>query len=262
MCSFREEDMAETKNRDNRNKLSSLFQRINGREAPAILRREASRLITTVKPKDIAQAERDLVDIGFTVQLARQLSATFMMMGLLEKKDHIRTILPANHILHLVLVEHDMLRIFVAELKDLANTIVHLDSLSNVSSEFCKLTHVTSHLHAMKEHFDRENDVIFPFLRKLGWSNLCDTEYDDHEFITLAINDLIKLIGSFDDLKLETFKSRLITITGCFCPTMSEHITREDMLLYPIAFEAIKDPGVWKKMKSICDDIGYCGTHI
>ncbi len=254
--------MAEIKNSDNSSKLSSLFQRINSREAPGILRREASRLITSVEAKDIEQAEHDLVEIGFTAQLARQLSATFMMMGLLEKKDHLRTTLPANHILRLVLVEHDLIRIFIAELKDLTDTIVHLDHLTNVSSEFCRLTHITVHLHAMQEHFDREDDVIFPFLRKLGWSNLCATEHDDHEFITLAINDLIKLIGSFDDLKLETFKSRLITITGCFCPTMSEHLTREDMLLYPIAVEAIKDTGIWQKVKSICDEIGYCGSHI
>lgn len=257
-----EEKMAEIKNSDNRSKLSSLFQRINSREAPGILRREASQLITSVEPKDIEQAERDLVDIGFTIQLARQLSATFMMLGLLEKKDHIRATLPANHILHLVLVEHDLLRIFTAELKDLTDIIVHLDHLSNVSFEFCRLTHITSHLYAMKEHFDRENDVIFPFLRKLGWSNLCAAEHDDHEFIALAIDDLIKLVVSFDNLELKVFKSRLLTIAGCFCPTMSEHIAREDMLLYPISLKAVKEPGVWDKIKTICDEIGYCGTHI
>ena len=255
--------MAAAKNTNKTQRLTSLFQRINRREDPRTLRKEANYLFTSVEPDDIDRAERDLIKIGFTAKIARQLSATFLMMALLDStKEDLRSKLPWGHILKLVLTEHDMIRVYIAELRELTELIVQMDDLTDTKNEFRRLAHATQHLNAMREHFQREEDVIFPFLNKLGWSNLCRTEHDDHEFLHLAINDLIKLVGSFKNSKAEEFKSKLVTITGCLCPTMLEHLTREDMILYPVAYKAVENKKQWQQIKDICDKIGYCCFHV
>ena len=34
------------------------------------------------------------------------------------------------------------------------------------------------------------------------------------------------------------------------------------LLLWPLALVVINDPAVWDVMKSLCEEIGYCGVHV
>ncbi|MHC4386575.1 MAG: DUF438 domain-containing protein, partial [Planctomycetota bacterium] len=51
-----------------------------------LLREEATNLIESVTPKDFASAEDNLIRIGVTPEKIQELSATFIMMGLLERE--------------------------------------------------------------------------------------------------------------------------------------------------------------------------------
>lgn len=242
--------------------ISRLLRRINQGVNPKTLRTEANRLITSISAGDIASAEKRLVSDGYSEQLASQLSAAFVMMGILQSRNgEIRKTLPANHVLRMVLAEHEIMRCFLADLADVVEVIANMKNLKSTSAEFMKLSHIVEHLSATAEHIEREDDVIFPYLKKEGWTSLCLAAHGDHTYITIAIDDLIKLIASFNQSKIREFKVKLNSITKYLCPTMIEHLFQEDNILYPIALEVVKDENVWKKIKAVCDDIGYCGVH-
>ncbi len=243
--------------------LTRFLRRINQGEDPKLLRKEAGRLVPEVKPKDITAAERNLINDGYSPQTVHQLSATFMLMGIPEaQRDNPRTWLPTNHILRTVLVEHDLTRCFLADLNDVVKTIGHLNHLTDSCSEFRKLAHIVRHLNAMKEHIEREDDVIFPYLIEYGWTMFCRTAQCQHVYIRTEINNLVRLTVSFNDLGTEEFKTRLTIAARRLLPTMLEHLSQEDIILYPIALEVINDVKVWMKIKAVCDEIGYCGTHL
>ena len=243
--------------------LARFFKRINQGEDPKLLRKEAGRLVPKVKPVDITTAERNLIKDGYSPQTAHQLSATFMLMGIPEaQRDNPRTWLAANHILRTVLVEHDLTRCFLADLNDVVTAIAHLNRFTDKCTEFRKLAHIVRHLNAMKEHIEREDDVIFPCLIKYGWTMFCRTAQCQHVYIRTEIDNLVRLTVSFNSLSIEDFKTRLIIAARRLLPTMLEHLSQEDIILYPIALEVINDAKVWIKMKAICDEIGYCGTHL
>jgi len=215
-----------------------------------------------VDPEDIATARQNLIDEGYSAQLVQQLSARLMEMGMPELSANPKTWLPANHILRKVMVEHELIRCFLADLNDVVEAIQYVNSLSDVSSEFRKLAHIIEHLNAMKEHIEREEDVIFPYLRKYEWVSLCPAAQDEHVNIRTEIDNLITLIVSFNRVTLQEFKIRLFTITRRFLPVVLDHLFQEDNTLYPIAFVAINNIKVWEKMKAFCDQIGYCGVHL
>lgn len=243
--------------------LTGLLKRINQGEDLNHLCKEANLLVTNVDPKDIATARQNLIDEGYSAQLVQQLSATLMLMGIFEKQSvNPETLLPPNHILRLVMVEHDLIRCFLADLNDVVEAIQCTNQLSDVSSEFRKLAHIIEHLSAMKEHIDREEDVIFPYLRKRGWMNLCPAAQGEHLNIKTEIDNLVALIVSFNKVNLEEFKVRLIAVTQRFLPTVLDHLFEEDNTLYPIVLGVIDDVKVWEKMKALCDQIGYCGVHL
>jgi len=247
----------------NADKLTRLLRRISKGEDPTILRKEATRLISDVCPQDIATAEQNLIESGLSAQLVQQLSSAFMLMGILEENSSsIKARLPYSHILRKVMAEHEITRCYLADLEAVVKEIDAMENVTDVCSEFRRLAHITEHLNAMEEHIEREEDIIFPYLKKHGWKTLCRTAENDHIYIRVAVDDLIKLIVTFRQQKDGRFKVKLKSIARYLLKRMRENLFQEDNILYPIALEIVNDDNVWERMKSVCDDIGYCGLHV
>jgi DUF438 domain-containing protein len=241
--------------------LTHLLRRINGGEDPNLLRRQAHQLLPNIDPEDITQAEQSLIDDGYSVQVVQLLSATFMLMGIPQEQNaNPKTWLPANHLLNLAMVEHDLIRFFLADLNDAVKDIGCLYYLTDVSSEFRKLAHIIEHLTVMKKHIEREDDVIFPYLTRYGRISLCRAMQGDH--INIRTENLASLIVLFNEVKLDQFKAGLVAATRRLWVIMQEHLSQEDEILYPIALRIINDAEVWEHMKAVCDEIGYCGIHL
>jgi len=238
--------------------LAGLFKRINLGEDLKLLSSEASQLAKNIDPNDIAGAEETLIDEGYPCRVVQQLSATFVLMGLHKRKHSNSTNkLPDDHILRKVMAEHDLARCYLADLNSAADTIQGLDCLTDVSSEFRILGHIIRHLNDMKEHIEREEYVIFPYLMRLGWMGLCQTAQTEHAKIRIDIDNLVALITSFNEIRFEDFKAWLITIVQRLSPIMLEHLSYEDDLLCPISLVVIDDVKAWESIKALCDEIGY-----
>jgi DUF438 domain-containing protein len=243
--------------------LARLLKRINRGGDPKLLRREAHRLLADIGPNDIAVAEQNLIDDGYPVQLVQLLSATFMLMGIpAEQFTDVKRWLPANHLLRTVMVEHDVIRLFLSDLTDVVGALRHLCNLTDVSTEFRRLAHTTEHLDAMRKHFDREDDVIFPLLKQHGRISLCRALEGDHINIRVEIENLARLIVLFNEINPEQFKAGVMRTIRRLQTIVWEHLAQEDEILYPIALGIINDSEFWEQMKAICDEIGYCGIHV
>jgi DUF438 domain-containing protein len=243
--------------------LTSLLKRIYLGEDPQILRREVTHFINRIDPSDIVAAEQNLIDDGYSTQVARELSATFMLLGIpQDQSDNPRLWLPTNHLLRMVFAEHDLFRCFLAELAETTESIEHIDNLKTSCLEFRKLTHTAEHLNAMIEHIDREDYVIFPTLQQIGPMGSCLAVQSDHVRIRSEIENLFKLVISFDRLTEDEFRHELREITKALSRTALEHLFQEDEIVYPIALAIVKDQRVWQRIKCVCDEIGYCGVHL
>jgi DUF438 domain-containing protein len=242
--------------------LAGFLKRINQGENPKLLRKEAKQLAKNVAPEDITAAEQALIDEGYPSQIAQQLSATFILLGLHnERGKNPGGALPNNHILQRIMVEHDLARCFLADLNEVLDDISNLNYLTDVSSEFRKLSHIVGHLSVIKEHIDREEDVIFSYLREHAGAGLCRIAQDDHAKIKIDTDNLVALIKSVNHVRFEDFKTWLVTIVRRLSPLLLEHLAYEDELFWPIALVIIDDLKTWEKMKTLCDEIGYCGSH-
>jgi DUF438 domain-containing protein len=179
-------------------------------------------------------------------------------MGLHKRKqNNLESKLPDDHILLKVMAEHDLIRCYLADLNSVAVTIRGLHYLTDVSPEFRNLCQIIRHLSIIIEHIDREEYIIFPCLMKLGWTGLCQTAQNEHAKIRIDIDNLIALITSFNEIRLEDFKARLIMIVQRLSTIMLEHLSYEDDLLCPISLVVIDDVKVWKSIKALCDETGY-----
>lgn len=244
-------------------KLAGLLVQIyEGKNRP-VIRRQASRLLSQIRPSDIAQAENRLLENGFTVEKIQQLCAAFVLMGVMEggKSDAIRR-LPDRHILRKVAAEHDLIRCFLTDLEEVADEILRCSSMTSTSLELLRLSHILEHLDGMAEHMAREDDVIFPMLKKQGWDSLCRSIEKDHLYLQMAIGDLMKLRMAFENMSLKVFKNQMASLVRYLCPVMRDHLFREEYVLYPLVLTVAEDASFWDKVKSICRQIDYCGVHL
>jgi DUF438 domain-containing protein len=241
--------------------LAGLLKRISQEEELEVLRDEAIQLSKSVNRADIAKAEQALIDEGYPGRMVRRLSAMFTLMAL-PRDNGVSSFgkLSEDHILRKIQVEHDFMRCCLADLNEIAQTIRNIDHLTDVSSEFRNLGHTLGHLSVVKEHIDREEDIIFPYLRRFGWARLCLTAKDEHREIRTGFKNLLELVTSFNEMKVHDFKEELTTIVQRLIPIVREHLSFEDELLYPISIMAIDDTNVWQRIKALSDEMGYCSV--
>jgi DUF438 domain-containing protein len=242
--------------------LVQLLQRMDGGENIKLLAKEAGQIAPKIGPAEMAAAERRLLDSGYTEAAVTQLSAAFVLMGVYERqKDRSPGASADSHILQRVSAEHGIFRCLAVELGDALEDVMGLSEISDTSSEFRRLAHAVRHLRAINEHFDREDDVILPYLKARGWTSLCQLVAKDHTQLKASVVNLAGLIATFEALEPEDFKSHLAAGVTSFCRCLSEHLSFEDGLLWPLMLVVVDKPGTWKTIKALCDEIGYCGVH-
>ncbi|MHC4950398.1 MAG: hemerythrin domain-containing protein [Planctomycetota bacterium] len=250
--------MAKTYHSSNRWALTGLFKRINLGDDPKLLQNEASHLAQKVDSDDIAAAQQALIDEGYPSKLVQKISAAFVLMGLRkDSADPTEVKLADNHILQKILTEHTLARCYLADLAEITEEIDLLDGLSDVSSEFRRLAHTIDYFYRFKRHIEREEDIIFPYLKKFGWEGLCRADEDEHKKILADINNLAVLVSSFRDFEFADFNGYLQKIAGHFIRMMTEHMSYEEDLLWPIALVVIDNAETWETIKALSDDFEY-----
>jgi len=241
--------------------LAGLLKRISQEEELEVLRDEAIQLSKSVNRADIAKAEQALIDEGYPGRMVRRLSAMFTLMAL-PRDNGVSSFgkLSEDHILRKIKVEHDLMGCCLADLNEVAQTIRNVDRLTDVSSEFRDLGYILGQLSIVKEHIDREEDIVFPYLRRFGWARLCLSARDEHYEIRTGFKNLLALVTSFNEMEVHDFKEGLTTIVQRLIPIMREHLSFENELLYPISIIAIDNTNVWQRMKALSDEMGYCSV--
>jgi len=254
--------MAKTPDKAKASMVAELLRRIDRGDDVRVLAKDASRIAEKISHAELAAAEMSLLDDGYTPTAVNQLSTAFVLMRMYEqelagRKDQSED----AHILQRVTAEHAVFRCLVAELSEAVVDLRVTECLSDTASEYRRLVHVVDHLPAMKEHFAREDDVILPYLRRVGWVNPCVVAENDHAKLRADIDSLTSLVTGIQAFSPEEFQAALVAVVGRFCACLSEHLSFEDGLVWPIALVVIDNPVVWRTMKAFCEEIGYCGIH-
>ncbi len=201
-----------------------------------------------------------LLDTGCSVAILRRNQHLYIeLLG--DQLYKLWSSLPYNHIARRILAEHEIYQCMVSDLKEVNTLIQEMDMLTDISTEYRRLVHISQHLAAVGEHAQYEEDLLFPEMRKHKFGHLVRAMKSDHAYIDFSIKSLIKLLEDFESLDLQEFKVRLESISSFVVNSIREHIFVENYILIPMSLELIDDPKVWKRIKRFCDDMGYCGVH-
>ena len=238
-------------------KLADILGRVRDGEDPAKIRSESRQLLASLSLSDISKAQKYLLGTGISLNQLRMLVYAFASI-LGDQFALLRANLPANHPVRRILAEHEMFDCFLADLAEVNVEIQDAENLTGLSSEFRRLEHIAGHLQSIDAHDQREDDLVFPALENYPCKSICVVLQKAHWRIKNMVSNLTTLVNNFRQFEPEQFKIQVNALSCAIVPIVREHIFQEDNILYPIALDVVQDEKIWRRIKQLSEEMGYC----
>jgi hypothetical protein len=237
--------------------LTQILKRLNSGEDPASVKEQAQDFLSTVDALDLSFAEQELMDEGLSAADLQNLCTVHLQM-IGDQVDKMKASLPPGHVISTLVSEHETILCFLDELWWLNECVGKMTAYDSESDKFRKMSHIAKHLVAAELHYQREEDILFPALEERDVYGPTAIMREEHIELREKKRELVNLTDNVAKMDFEDFKSRLDDVIAFIVPTLRDHISKENNILYPTALEVIEDESTWIKLKEECDKIGYC----
>ncbi len=242
--------------RSKKQELKELLKRLNDGQAPEKARKEAEELLKEIDPKELSQAEQELIEEGLPETELRHLCKAHIEV-MSEELQALKTEVSTGHPLHTLIAEHDEILDILDRLEVANNQIQQLDSYDPENAVFEELEEIGADLLETENHHKREEDALFPEIDKTGVTGPTRIMKMEHEDLWPRKQRIDYLANHVDEMDFAEFKQELKENAEYIVLTLSDHIFKENNILYPTAIQVIPEDG-WEEIKNKSDEIGYC----
>jgi DUF438 domain-containing protein len=163
--------------------------------------------------------------------------------------------LPAQHLLRDLILEHEQLLLRLGELEQLAHELRDGSPTRDVAAVLARIHALADELLHAEPHHQREEKVLFPELELRGIVMPTAVMRHEHE-------ELRALKRRLADLSIQS-QPDVDTTANCaftLVTTLRNHIHKENDVLYPMAFTMIVEPAIWTRLRTEAARFGPCCT--
>ena len=167
--------------------------------------------------------------------------------------------LPDGHLLKLLHDEHESIKYILDELERELQSLNNYSISDDAGSVIEKLKILTANLLNAEPHHQREEDILFEAMKKSGISGPTSAMKTEHVGFREYKDKLKNQIDNINNGEFKENKSRIrYTATGLI-GFIRGHIEKEENILYPMAFQTLKEPELWQELSQNSEKrIGPC----
>lgn len=236
--------------------IKDLIKQIHEGKHPEEVKIKFRNILKNVGPTEIAKLEQELVNEGMPREEIRKLCSVHLAI-FRESLDKQTVEVPTDHPIHVFMEEHKIILQHLEELKKIIQKVIAAESFEEVDGEMHKLEHIAEHLMEVEKHNVREENVLFPYLQKHGITEPPAIMWAEHNELKEKKKQLLELVRVRDTFSFQDFKKQLADTGSYITDELSNHIYKENNILYPAAQRTIKAEE-WKDIREQCDELGYC----
>ncbi len=227
----------------NINKLVEILRKVNRGE---IAEKNALKEIKKASPLELTRAEEQILIDGIDDKHMDKF-CEMHLESISEKMEDIKKQLSEDHPILKLVEEHEKIIETVDNLDYLAGILEERD-LDMEEKETLEIS--VDNLGEKETHHEREEELIFPEIRKkdIGLS-VKDLERD-HKEITPKVERLIELSKDPNNNKFE-----VLDLIYNLSFNIRRHVFQENVILYPAVLNAVEN---WDAISTESDKIGYC----
>jgi PAS domain S-box-containing protein len=243
-------------NQSSKQQIKEITKQLHEGKNPEELKIKFARILRDVDPAAIAQVEQELIDEGMSRDEIRKLCDVHLLL-FKESFGKQKLQVKEGHPIHTFLEEHKIIQVTLTKLKESISKVKVAKNFEEVAFQLEEIKSISEHLMEVEKHNIREENVLFPYLEKHNITEPPSIMWTEHNELKEKKLQLVKLVSSPKSLNFKDLINQLVGIGDYLVKALSDHIHKENNILYPAALQAIGDDE-WKEIKRQCDKLGYC----
>lgn len=239
---------------DKKRKIKSLIVKLHQTPKSHQIREELKKIVCDLQPAEVAQIEEELVKEGMPKEELQEFCDIHLEIfkEALEKEE---TLAMEGHPVNTLMGEHKILLGFSGELRKIIT-----ESLENGADKTqlnSKIEGIVKHFKDSESHYQREENVLFPYLEKKGITQPPAIMWMEHNKIREIKKQIYKILDERTDKDNRVFLQQLLNENNVLSEMLFSHFTKENKILFPTALKVINEQE-WAQIREQFDEIGYC----
>ena len=242
-------------NKDGKKELIKGFiMRLHKGEDSEKIKEEFKDVIKGLTPLDIARIEGMLIKEGMPREEIHMLCDVHLA-AFRDAIENARPDVPAWHPIYILMEEHKSLVRFAEMLR---GAVKQIQTSSTVEEDTLHhINHIMEHFKEAAVHYEREENVLFPYIEKHGVTEPPAIMWMDHDVIRSMGKALKENLSHLKAGNAPEDMTEIMDSVIGFAETLSSHFYKENNILYPTALRII-GAEEWADIRTQFDEIGYC----
>jgi hypothetical protein len=236
--------------------LKEIIDELHAGLPPQEVKEKFKRVLEGVSSEEIAKIEQELVKEGMPREELQRLCDVHMAVFSDQLQKQELKVAP-EHPLGVLMEEHRILLKLLEKLTTSADIIGQACDIVYVGDDLAEIKKTLEELSDAEKHYVREENVLFPMLEKHGITEPPAIMWMEHDKIRECKKQIYSMVQRYETRDFQEFKSALLDRVRSLNSMLSNHIFKENTVLYPTALKVISNDE-WSSMRSEFDEIGYC----
>jgi DUF438 domain-containing protein len=237
--------------------LKQLLRDLNEQADSNLVRERVAEFIKNSDAQTLSQVEQEIIAEGaISREQLRNLCDVHLDVTadiLEQKKSELTKVIP----LCILLDEHEVIVKNLEELGEIVSQVIAAHQFVDIGRTLDRLMVIANLLLEAENHYQREEEVLFPRLEKHGVTGPPEEMRREHEELRARKRRLFELIKQAESLGYPEFSGELSEVGNYLVATLKDHIFKEDNILYPATVETLRREE-WNEVLKEFEKIGYC----
>jgi uncharacterized protein len=212
-------------------------------------------ILEDTDPFQLERAEEELIEEGLSRDdILLLCDARIGLFGEISEDEETYLERP-GHPIHVLMEEHRHILKFMKDVRDMAS-MLRLGGPPDLGDRMT-LSEVGPFLKEAQKHFQREENVLFPYMEKHGIEGPPAAMWSEHEVLRANEKELLSLIGRRRYMDPGEFAASLECQAATLLSLLNAHFYKENHELFPMSIRTL-DVHEWNDARKQLDEIGCC----
>ena len=229
-----------------------ILQLHKGEKADAV-RQQLLDLLGKVPYGEVVEVEQELISEGLPQEEIIKLCDVHSqaLKGVISEDEQKEV--PAGHPVHTFKEENKALQLEMAQAKKLFEDIEH----ENIDKILQELKNHFNNLTDVEKHYSRKENLLFPYLEKLGITGPPTVMWGKHDEIREQLKGAHEALTITGDITKDDVESLIDFVIKPTLETIEEMIYKEENILFPMCLDRLTESD-WYEIYNQTMEIGYC----
>ncbi|MCW3996864.1 MAG: DUF438 domain-containing protein [Candidatus Bathyarchaeota archaeon] len=241
---------------DKKTQIKEAIRQLHAGVPPQQVKEKFRTVLEGIDSLEIAKIEDELIREGMKREDMQRLCDVHMAIFKDQIEKQSLNLKPTQPI-SILMEEHKIMTKMAEDLLAVADKIHNVADFRYIEEDIHQIEHLASNFTDSEKHYQREENVLFPYLEKHGISEPPSVMWMEHDKIRETKKKLLTVLQQAMDPDKEKFKQNLWETANALANLLPSHFFKENNILFPTALSVFTQQE-WIDIRKQFDQIGYC----